>query len=577
MPGSADFVQRSVHALEAGALAVWVKRGLFAVAIVGIGMIYMWHFRGLATAQAMDQAQIGRAIATGQGWHTNVLRPRAAGQLAAHGKNVPRRIYYDTYEAPLPPLVDAIALFPIKSHLKMTSATVVYAGDKAIVAMSILIFFASVVVLFFIARRLFDKRLALLACGLVLLCDSLWQYSLSGLPQMLLLFLFNLTIYVLARAIEARNGGGFVGVWLAAVGVGFGLLALTHALTIWMFVAALIFCVFYFRPRGWAAVIVVVAFAIVYTPWLIRNFIACGNPGGVAIYSVLDGMRYSEAGWMRHVDFSLTGVGPAMLRDKIGTNLLAQTGRMFGYLGWSIVALMFFAGLLHIYKRRETSALRWMILTMWAGAVLGMAVYGINEEQGFAANQLHLIFIPIMTCFGLAFLLVQWNRLEIDFHLARLGFITLLYFLCALPMIFAMPLLAPWKPSIRWPPYVPPYIAVLNDWMKPDEIIASDMPWAIAWYADRRSLWVPDTLKTMTDLNDYKILGGPINGLYLTPVSGSQNTLGDILKGEYRDWATVILHGVNLEKFPLKWASFLGLENECIFFSDHDRQHAAPP
>lgn len=577
MPGSAEFVQRSVHALEEGVLAVWVKRGLLAVAILGIAMVYMWHFRGLATAQAMDQAQIGRAIATGQGWHTNVLRPRAVGQLAAHGKNVARRIYYDTYQAPLPPLVDAVALFPIKSHLKMTAASVVYAGDKAIVAMSILLFFASVVVLFFIARRLFDQRLALLACGLVLLCDALWQYSLSGLPQMLLLFLFNLTLYVLARAIEARNAGGLVGIWLAAVGVGFGLLALTHALTIWMFVAALIFCVFYFRPRGWAAVIVVVAFAIIYTPWLLRNFIICGNPGGVAIYSVFDGMRYSEAGWMRHVDFSLAGVGPAMLRDKIGTNVLTQTGRIFGYLGWSIVAFMFFAGLLHVYKRKETSALRWLILTMWIGAVFGMAVYGINEEQGVAANQLHLIFIPIMTCFGLAFLLVQWNRLEIDLRLARIGFLTLLYFLCALPMIFAMPFFSPWKPSIRWPPYVPPYIAVLNDWMRPDEVVASDMPWAVAWYADRRSLWVPDTLKTMTDLNDYKTLGGPINGLYLTPVSGSQNTLGDILKGEYRDWATVILRGVNLEKFPLKWASLLGLENECIFLSDHDRQHAPPP
>ena len=577
MPGSAEFVQRSVHALEAGALAVWIKRVLVAAVIIALAIVYLGRFRGLATAQAMDQAQIGRAIATGHGWHTNVIRPRAVGQLAAHGKNVSRRIYYDTYHAPLPPLVDAIALFPIKSHLKMTPATVTYAGDKAVAVMSILLFFASVAVLFFIARRLFDQRLALLACGLVLLCDALWQYSLSGLPQMLLLLLFNLTVYALAGAIEARNGGGFVGIWLAAVGAGFGLLALTHALTIWMFAAALVFCVFYFRPRGWAAGIVFATFAVIYTPWLLRNFIVCGNPGGVAIYSILDGLRYSEAGWMRHADLDLGGVGPGALRDRIATNLFVQTGRVFGYLGWSVVALMFFAGLLHAYKRRETSALRWMILTMWGGAVLGMAVYGINEEQGVAANQLHLIFIPVMTCFGLAFLLVQWNRLEIDFRLARLGFLALLYLLCALPMIFAMPWLAPWKPSVRWPPYVPPYIAVLNDWMKPDEIVASDMPWAVAWYADRRSLWVPDTLKTLTEFNDYNVLGGPVNGLYLTPVSGSQNTLGDILKGEYRDWATVILRGVNLEKFPLKWATLLGLDNECIFFSDHDRQHAPPP
>ncbi|MEY2525627.1 MAG: hypothetical protein QOE73_398 [Verrucomicrobiota bacterium] len=576
MPGSAEFVQRAVHTLEAGALAIWVRRGLILVLIIALAVFYLWNFRGLATSQAMDQAKIGRAIATGHGGRTNMIRPRAVAQLQAHGKNA-HRVYYDTYHAPLPPLIDAIALFPVKAHLTMTPADVVFAGDKAIAAMSILLFFASVVVLFFLARRLFDQRLALLACALVLLCDALWQYSLSGLPQMLLLLFFNLTVYALARAVEARNGAGGVRIWLAAAGAGFGLLALTHALTIWMFIAALIFCVFYFRPRGWAAGIVLAAFAVLYTPWLLRNFVICGNPGGVAIYSVLDGMRHPEAGWMRHVDLGFEGIGPGALRDKITTNLLTQSAQIFGYFGWSVVALMFFVALLHAFKRKETSALRWIILTMWAGAVMGMAVYGINEEQGVAANQLHLIFIPLMTCYGLAFLLVQWNRLEIGFRLARIGFITLLFILCALPMILATPWLSPWKPSVRWPPYVPPSIAVLNGWMKPEEVVASDMPWAIAWYAGRRGLWVPVTQKTFTDFNDYQVLGGPVNGLYLTPISGTQNNLGDILKGEYRDWGPVILRNVNLEKFPLKWATLLGLDNECIFFSDRDRSKASSP
>ena len=191
----------------------------------------------------------------------------------------------------------------------MTPRDLVYAGDKAIVIMSMLLFVVSVAVLFFIARRLFDERLAQLGCGLVLLCDAIWQYSLSGLPQMLLLFLFNATVYALVRAIEAKYAGGRVGLWLAVVGVGFGLLALTHALTIWMFVGALIFCVFFFPPRGWAAAIVLTIFMIVYAPWLVRNYIVCGNPAGVAVYSVLDGLGHSEAGWMRRVDLDLAGVG----------------------------------------------------------------------------------------------------------------------------------------------------------------------------------------------------------------------------------------------------------------------------
>jgi len=502
------------------------------------------------------------------------VRPRAIGQLQANGKNVAQKIWSDTYNAPLPPLVDAIALWPIKSHWQMTTSNLVYSGDKVIAAMSIFLFLLSVLVLFFTARRLFDRRLALLACGLVVLCDMLWQYSLSGLPQMLLLLLFNTTIYALVRAVEAQYDGRRVDRWLAAVGVGFGLLALSHALTIWIFAGALVFCVFFFRPRGWTVLILLAAFTAIYAPWLIRNYIVCGHPGGVAIYSVLDGIRHSEAGWMRRINLDVEGIGPSNFRDKITTNFFSQSGHIFEYFGSSVVAMMFFAALLHPFKRTETAVLRWMILAMWIGALAGMATFGINEEGGLAANQLHLIFVPLMTCYGLAYLLVQWNRLGFQLSIARGAFLTLLYLLCALPAIFTVPWFAPPKGAIRWPPYAPPYIATLHNWMQPNEITASDMPWAIAWYADRRALWVPDTIKTFTDLSDYNVLGGPVNGLYLTPISGSQNKLADILKGEYKDWSPFILRNMNLEKFPLKWGTLLGLENECIFLSDHDREHA---
>jgi len=577
MPGAADLVQRTVHALEEGAAAVWIKRGLALVVMVVLVVFYMIHeFRGLATSQAMDQAQIGRNIASGQGWRTDFVRPLAVGQLQLNKKNVAENIWYDTYNAPLPPLVDAIALWPIKSTWKMTPKDIIYPGDKIIAFTSMLLFLASLVFLYFIANRLFDQRLAVLGTALVLLCDVFWQYSLSGLPQMLMLFLFNGTIYALVRAVQAQYAGGRVGIWLGMAGLGFGLLALSHALTIWIFVAALIFSIFFFRPRGWAAVIVLAVFTIIYTPWLVRNYVICGQLGGVAIYSILDGINHTEAGHMRRVELDLEGVGFGYFKAKLVTNLTSQLGRILEHLGWSVVALMFFPSLLHVFKRPETAAIRWLLLAMWGGALLGMSLYGLPQEQNLSANQLHLLFIPLMTCFGLAYVLVQWNRLEIDFRLARIGFISLLFIISCLPMMFTV-LTPTRKASLRWPPYVPPYISVLNNWMKPNEIIASDMPWAISWYADRRSLWLPETVKAFTEFHDYGIFGAPVNGLYLTPISGSQNTLSDILKGEYKDWAAVILRSVDLSKFTLKWATLLGLENECVFFADTDRQRLSAP
>jgi hypothetical protein len=280
---------------------------------------------------------------------------------------------------------------------------------------------------------------------------------------------------------------------------------------------------------------------------------------------------------MRRLSLDLVGVGPGAFSNKIGANLIGQAGHIFEYFGLSIVAVMFFASLLYAFKRLETATLRWMILAMWAGAVLGMALYGIDEELGVASNQLHLIFLPLMTCYGLAYLLVQWNRLGIATLFARGGFIALLYLLCALPMIFGTPWLTPSKTLVRWPPYLPAAISVLHDWMKADEVTASDMPWAIAWYADRRSLWLPDTPQSFVEIGDYNIIGAPINGLYLTPISGTENKLRDIIRGEYGDWASMILRSRSLEQFPLKWQSIaLGSESECIFFSDHDRARVSP-
>ena len=103
-------------------------------------------------------------------------------------------------------------------------------------------------------------------------------------------------------------------------------------------------------------------------------------------------------------------------------------------------------------------------------------------------------------------------------------------------------------------PY-PPYISIRNQWMEPNEIITSDTPWAVAWSADRRSLWLPDTVERFNEFHDFGTLGGPLNGIYLTPVSGTENKMGDVVKGEHREWARFILHNVNLKNFPLRWVA----------------------
>jgi hypothetical protein len=112
---------------------------------------------------------------------------------------------------------------------------------------------------------------------------------------------------------------------------------------------------------------------------------------------------------------------------------------------------------------------------------------------------------------------------------------------------------------------------LISNWTNPEEIICSDMPWAIAWYADRRALLLPAKVKEFNNYYDYQTLGGPIVGLYLSPISRDAGFGSSILSGEYKDWAALMLGGPRaVPDFPLKVP--LGLaENQCLYLSDRVR------
>jgi hypothetical protein len=111
-------------------------------------------------------------------------------------------------------------------------------------------------------------------------------------------------------------------------------------------------------------------------------------------------------------------------------------------------------------------------------------------------------------------------------------------------------------------------------WIKPNEIIASDMPWAVAWYSDRKSLWLPTKLKTLTEFYDLQTLGAPIAGIYLTPVSRDLGYASQISNGEYKEWSPLILPSSQaLEHFPLRFVVGVA-DGQCLFFSDSPRWEA---
>ena len=254
---------------------------------------------------------------------------------------------------------------------------------------------------------------------------------------------------------------------------------------------------------------------------------------------------------MRGMQFDFSGVSPTVFRRKIQDQTIGQLEEIYKYLGFSLVAPFFFLSLLHQFKRPETGLFRWGILAMWLSALFGMSVFGMDSEQTILKSfDLHVLFIPLLIFYGMGFALVLWTRLEIKLPLLRVGFIAFIYLVSGLPLINT--LLAGSQGRVQWPPYVPPYIAILNTWTTEKEVIASDMPWAVAWYADRKSLWLPLSIADFVSLNDYNQLGGSIVGLYLTPVTGNAPFVSGVVKGEYKEWAPFIMRNVLMKDFPLK-------------------------
>jgi hypothetical protein len=560
-------LQEILHAVDQGSAAPFIRAAMFAALIITLSLLYLFvQFRGLGTPTAMDQAQIARNIAEGKGFSTLYIRPLAIWQLQQAGKPVPTAEFPDVFQSPLPPFLNALPLKLVQAHWKLTPVDLVYIGDRMIAGTAVLCFLFSVWVWFLVGRRLFDAKLAVLGSAILLLTDVFWQFSLSGLPQMLMLLLFAGVSWLTVGAMQ--DAASFVGtlVRLFLAGLLFGLLILCHGAMVWIFLAWLLMALIHFQPRGVAGLVALAAVLVVTLPWMARNYSACGNPLGLAGYELVAPANTAESGYLRSISEPppLSGIHPF---NRLKNAVFEHAENLFPFLGMNIVALVFFVSLLHRFKSPTAALFRWGVLAMWAGAFIGMALCGV--DGAVSSNQLHVLFIPLFVFYGLAFLLVLFGRLETTQPVFRTAFIVGLFLLSGLPLLAT--LFSGRNIAIQWPPYVPPFIAVLGDWYDSKEILATDMPWATAWYAQRRSVLLPKSVKDFNRISDFRLLGAPVSGLYLTPVTGDQPLFSNIYKGAYTDWVFFITRPPNVQGFSLPVFTPLPIDGECILFADRDR------
>gem|GEM_PF-1485016 len=565
-------VQWMVHAFEQGSLAVWVRRAMIVAVLCSVSGFWMTNkFTGFNTPEAMDQAQIARQIAKGRGYSTLYVRPLALRLMLRDGGSEAPGPLPDVSQPPLGPLTSAVLLRLGGKYLETKAGRPVSPAEQVIALTGILFFAAALGVYVLLGKMLFGPRTAYLSAGLVAATAIMWRFATSGLPQMAMMFFFNASLLALAGALSEKEQGRTArSVVLATIGAFLlGLATLGSGVAGWTFAGFWIFAVVLLRPRARIAAATIAAYVLPLLPWAWHNWKALGQPIGLPLYELCRQAGESHLALM--ADFEpVLRFRLADFLQNTSTQMLEQVAGLFGFFGQNIVAVaFFFAMFLHPFGRWIPAQMRWGVLLMWLGAFAGMSVAGVGGVV--SANQLHVLFLPVMILYGLDFLLLLWRRIGLDQPLMRTAFLVILYALTALPLLQSM---TTKSARMNWPPYLPPLIQQFGKWIGPGEAIASDIPWATAWYAERVSLLVPESVAQFELIHHQRLLHAPLVALYFTPMSGGSRTYGDIVTGRYSDWARFITRDITapeLQNWILTTAVNLPVDGQSVLFADRVR------
>jgi len=455
------------------------------------------------------------------------------------------------------------------------------------------IFFAVIVLTFLLARRLFDEGVAWVSGLLLLTSDLLWRFSVSGLSTMLLLLIFTglvwCLVYVEREAREPKFGSKGVFLFAAGAGVLIGLGALTRYSFGWLVVPVAVFFILFGGPRKAALCLLAVGlFACLMSPWVYRNMKVSGLPFGTATFAVMEGTSmFPEHRLERSLnpDFNRLHFTPFTSKLLANSRVIVQND--LPKLGGSWLTPLFLAGLLLGFRNPAIRRLRYFLIASLVMLIIVQAMGRTQlaeESPEINSENLLVLLLPLVFVYGVSLFFQMLDQMNLLFKGARFIVIGAFMLAMSLPMIFTF---LPPKPSpVAYPPYYPPVIQQVSGWMKENELMMSDMPWAVAWYGHRQCVWLtlkatttredPDTADTFFEINDYQ---KPIRALYLTPQTMDARFLSQwILAGEH-SWGSFILESLVLRdippNFPLRKAP-RGFMPHQLFLSDWERWKTEP-
>ena len=422
--------------------------------------------------------------------------------------------------------------------------------------------------------------------------------AVSGSPLALLMFEVALAARLWVAARNALEDDEPVGLKIAALALCLTAMVLTHWLAIWLVLAFVAATFFFMRARRSSILWIGLLPLAALSAWGWRNLHLTGDPLGAAkaFFQTLI-VGGSPGDLLRDLSMNAPGVQVDLLVRGIGIHWQSQLGRWIVLTGTILPVVTGLAALLHPFKRATASDARWMMVVLLAGAVAAGGLIGLSDDAS-DDNHLYLTIAPLLCVFGSAMLVIWWGRM---FGAARTfwggwGFAVIAITLSALPLMVRLP--SQLKTGItmagrqfpHWPPYVPDRVEVVGRLVEKDEVVFSDAPWFVAWYADVPAVWVPRSRTGFYQLREKLAQSGtPAAGVVVTPVSAKQTYVGDLFTGPYADWPVLILRGPMLAfdkaflpdpdfpyKVPLPLVAFPIGEKESLgifmaFYTDRPR------
>ena len=620
-------VQEIIHSLEEGK---WAKRirGLVLLLLIGsLGLVYYLNLtRSFTAPEAMDAAQLARNIAEGRGYTTQFIRPLSLDILRQQGavSDVELRSKFpDITNPPVYPMLLAALMkvlpFEFEIDLQKANEFERYQPEFLIWLLNQALFFVALIQVFRLGEKLFDQPVAWCAALVFLGTELYWKFSTSGLPTMLLLVLFLALARTLVRLEEQGNDGvALGGGWFAGMALWAGALAGLGGLTrygfAWVILPVLVYLGWFMgRHRGRTVAMALLGFLLVMSPWLVRNAQLSGNlfgTAGLALYSQTDTFpgdtlertyEPSDAPVNGQDEIKVKvadHVGLWEIENKLKRNLRHLLVHELPQFSGSWFAVVCLVGLVVPFRNRSLRRLRFFLLMTLAVFALGQALgrthlsaangtlaellarslgqgAPVTAASGVNGENLLALLGPVSFLFGAGLFFSLLDRWKVDLPEMRLAASTGLVVAASLPM--ALSFLLPHPYPMANPPYHPARLQYLRSVpaehglveIKQDDLLMSDIPWAVAWYGNQNCVWLTRTVKP--DFYTLYEQFQPVSALYFTEATTDQRYTSLVLNANELNWERFMLDmqmkGDVPDGFPLQAVSDIFAPGQWLFFA----------